>query len=984
MPSFSQKSLRDLAKRWAASGISVVPIRPDGTKSPSYKWTELQHRILTEDEIDKEFKDGHGIAVIGGKISGNLEVLDFDIPKDKDSGQEFGPCVFDQWYENLDIDILEIVEQMPRVQTPSGGIHLYYRCEELEGNQKLARQLFDEYVDKNGNPRPLTVIETRGEGGYVLAPGSPPECHETGRTYDLIAGDFESIPTITVEQRAELFDIARSFDETKMEEAKLEKSQRAYSTKTEDGRLRPGDDFDRRATWDEILIPLGWSFAFRRRDGVACWRRPGKSKGGISATIRPYTPDSGVEKEYFYNFSANGDPFPENEALTKFQAYTIANHNGDYEAAARELGKQGYGEAPRAPAQIFDLDVIIDGKRPDDIPWGDDEDVGSTTRVEELENIEDESDLDAEEHAPAIPFGQDQPLGASLFEEEVDPLEVQLFENEEKLQAKEKERQERERAKKRALDMARGSAYLVWRDFGDPPKRKLTDEGRIKTKVNRPRDTAWHILNDNFSHGDLRVIHHQNGEFMVWDGYKYKRFTEHDVRPIIARSLTHFSQFKELDEDGDPIYEPFEVRKSRVVEMVMTVQDMVHIDSSLSDPSWLTDEEENVGLPDPREIVSCKNGLLDIANRKLLPPTPAYYNFTNTGIEYDPDAAEPKTWLKFLKTTLDQESRDLLQEWFGYCLVQDTRMHKLLMVVGKPGSGKGTAMRVLQQLVGRGSYCSMDFERIGDQFALSMALGKNLMIFPDARQNYGSKNNGGIVSALLSISGEDDMFIDRKQVTPTTQKLNTRIVIVSNDVLTLPDTSGALERRQLWIRFPGFDGEGDPNLQSKLNDELSGILNWAIEGWHRVRKTGQFTEPESADDFRDSFREQASPIKAFIEDMCAIERDSAVNTVAEFYKYWTIWRKIKGYRNTQTSASFGKQMISADMTIRKTRLRMDDGKRPWAYRGIVLDKDKIESFIYDNVGKEDWERAKAEVEKNSNADIIDIFEYTKKKNNGDL
>ena len=973
MPSPSQNSLRDLAKLWAAKGLSVVPVRPDGTKAPSYHWQELQHRIFSEEEIEREFKDDHGVAIIGGKISGNLEILDFDVPIDKETGEVLGPCVFDEWYEHLEIDLLEVVEQMPRVQTPSGGVHLYYRCEELQGNQKLARQFFDEYVNARRDPKPLTVIETRGEGGYCLAPGSPPACHPSGKTYDLIAGDFENIPVISVEQRSELFEVARAFDESRIEESKTEKTERVYPTQ-EAGGLRPGDDFDRRATWDEILVPLGWSFVFRRRDGAQLWCRPGKSKG-ISATIRPYTPpDSNVEKEYFYNFSANGDPFPEEEALTKFQAYTIAYHGGDYEAAARELGRTGYGEAPRAPSKIFDLNEIIDARRPDDVPWGDEEDPGVSTRVADLGEL---SEDESEEDAPRIPFGQDEPLGTSLFEEQVDPLEVQLFEDEEKLEREEQERRDRENERRRAISLARGPAYLVWRDFGDPPPRRLTDEGRIKTKVKRPRDTAWHILNDRFSYKDeLRTLHHQHREFMMWDGKKYRRFDEDDIRPIVANYLTHFAQFKELDEDGEPLYEPFEVRKSRVAEMVTTLQDMIHIDSSMSDPSWLTDEADE--MPDPREIVSCSNGLLDVASGDLLEPTPAYYSFTNTEIEYNINAKKPEAWIKFLETTLDEESRDLLQEWFGYCLVQDTRLHKLLMVVGKPGSGKGTAIRVLQKLIGQGSYCSMDFERLANNFALSIALGKSLMIFPDARQNYGSESRGGIVSTLLSISGEDDLMIDRKNLPPITQKLNTRIVIVSNDVLTLPDTSGALDRRQLWIRFPGFAGNSDPDLQNKLDSELSGILNWAIEGWHRVRKTGRFTEPESARDFRDSFLEQASPIKTFIDDMCVMD-PAASQPTGEIFKYYGIWRKIRGYKNVQSQAYFGKSLISADMSIRKKRLRLKDGKRVPAYSGIRLDKDKIESFIFDNVGKDEWDKAKSEFLKNSEADIIDIFEYSQRK-----
>lgn len=105
----------------------------------------------------------------------------------------------------------------------------------------------------------------------------------------------------------------------------------------------PGDDFNRRGNWHELLMPLGWTLAFTRRDGAEMWRRPGKSqRDGISATVRDF---EGIE--LFHAFTSNSDPFPSEESITKFAAYTLIEHDGDYEAAARQLGKEGYGDQSR-------------------------------------------------------------------------------------------------------------------------------------------------------------------------------------------------------------------------------------------------------------------------------------------------------------------------------------------------------------------------------------------------------------------------------------------------------------------------------------------------------------------------------------------------------------------------------------------------------------------------------------------------------------
>lgn len=968
MPS-SPKSLRKLAKAWAKAGLSVVPIRNDGSKAPTYNWQELQDRILTSKEIDEEFKPGLGIAIIAGGISGNLEFLDFDIPKDED-GKAIGECVFDAFVDCLDAELFALVGSMPMVRTPSGGVHLYYRCETIEGNRKLAAQ-----QNPPGTKPPFsTLVETRGEGGYVLAPGCPPECHKSGRLYELVSGDFEDVPTISSDQRAAIFAVARSFDETDLVERVRQAANRDSSFKHSRDGMRPGDDFNRRGSWPEILEPHGWTFAYyRRSDGAQCWRRPGKAinEKGISATVRDF---DGLE--LFHSFSSNCDPLPHNESITKFAAYALLEHDGDYEGAARSLGKQGFGEPPR---RLLDLESIVDGRRDEDIPWANATGSERATRVLDLSGEE-----VGDEQPGSIPdfVDSEAPFDASIFHEEMDPLEVHLHEDEARLEKEEAVRVQEEKDERRRLLLAKGPAYIVWRDHGDPPKRSLTADGQIKTKVDKPRDTSWFIINDKFSSGDnVRTLHFQHKEFMLWNGERYRRLGEEAVRPITSSYLTHFAEYKAQDEETNkPIYEPFKVRKVRVDEMMATIKDMSHLDSDIQDPCWLC-EEEGGELPDPREIVVCSNGLLDISKRKLLEPTAAYYSFTSTGIEYNPDAPIPELWETFLATSLpEQDSRDLLQQWFGYCLVQDTRLHKMLMVVGKPGSGKGVAMDVLQSLVGHGSCCSMDFKRIDNNFALSTALGKSLMIFPDARQGYRSDSKGGIVETLLSITGEDPLMVDRKNMKPIDNvKLNTRIVVVSNDVISLSDSSGALDRRMLWLKFPGFTCSMDPNLKRKLKRELPGILNWAIEGWHKVRSTGRFTQPESAADIIEMFKEQASPIRKFIDDMCVVGKGHDVK-VGELFNYWGIWRKASGYKNTQSSAAFGKQLLSAEMSIKRTRARRgEESTRVYVYDGISVNMDKVKEFISDSVGEQKWNEAREEYARQSNADIVDIFEWAAKR-----
>jgi len=298
--------LIDTAKQYISGGLSIIPIRPDGSKSPATDWRRYQTAPPTPKALTTLFQNGVGIGIVAGKVSGGLEVLDF----------EAGAPVKEWW--KLVKEVLAPIGAIPVVKTPGRGWHLYYRCSTIEGNQKLA-------VDANGK----VLIETRGEGGYVLAPGCPASCHERGE-YKLIRGNLSEIPTITPEQRRHLLLIAKSFDEMPPEEHHIIRGPKDNN--------RPGDDFNSRTNWSTILEPHGWEIA-GERNGTTHWRRPGKDKKkGISAT----TGHAGTD--LFYNFSSNGHPFKEGLSYSKFAAWTVLNHDGDFSQAARELARQGYGE----------------------------------------------------------------------------------------------------------------------------------------------------------------------------------------------------------------------------------------------------------------------------------------------------------------------------------------------------------------------------------------------------------------------------------------------------------------------------------------------------------------------------------------------------------------------------------------------------------------------------------------------------------------
>jgi hypothetical protein len=167
------------------------------------------------------------------------------------------------------------------------------------------------------------LIETRGEGNYVLLPGSPSSCHPAGKPYKLIRGDFSKIPWINATERKRLLKTARQLDEVPKEVTVRRKPRTSQGD-------RPGDYFNREMNWEEILTPYGWEMVGKNGE-TSHWQRPEKDGEGLSATTNHG--GSGL----LYVFSTNAHPFEAGKSYSKFAAYALLNHGGDFKAAAESI-----------------------------------------------------------------------------------------------------------------------------------------------------------------------------------------------------------------------------------------------------------------------------------------------------------------------------------------------------------------------------------------------------------------------------------------------------------------------------------------------------------------------------------------------------------------------------------------------------------------------------------------------------------------------
>jgi putative DNA primase/helicase len=312
------------------------------------------------------------------------------------------------------------------------------------------------------------------------------------------------------------------------------------------------------------------------------------------------------------------------------------------------------------------------------------------------------------------------------------------------------------------------------------------------------------------------------GEWFAWMGTHYEQVAQQGIERQVMAFLEEKS--------------PTAVNGSMIHRFIDLLRIVRHADHPTA-PCWLT----TARLPAATELFAVGNGLLHISGGpKLLPHDPAFFGLSAVSYDYCPFVG-CRRWQQFLNDLWGDATApvQLLQEWFGYCLLPDTSQQKILAINGPPRSGKSTITRVLRELLGSRNVACPSIRSLSGQFGLWGLLDKLVAIVPDAML---LRPCPALEELLKSISGEDAVDIHRKGLPPLTGvKLPTRIVIVSNDPPKFCDPSGALDRRIMSLRTQrSFFGQEDITLTNTLLRELPGILNWAIRGWERLQSRGCF------------------------------------------------------------------------------------------------------------------------------------------------
>ena len=194
-------------------------------------------------------------------------------------------------------------------------VGIRYGCVARSGPQRQVGAVPDE-AEKEGR---RIAIETRGEGGYAVVPGS---LHPSGRRYEALAGDFANIPTVPQAVADALLAAARKLDEAPFTRQQLEAKEKAASTSTKyrnesNGQGSIIDAYNERATIGEALDRYGYTRMGER------YVRPGGKSGSVT-----------VRDGRSFHHSSN-DALNDGYWHRPFDLYCQCEHGGEIKAAVK-------------------------------------------------------------------------------------------------------------------------------------------------------------------------------------------------------------------------------------------------------------------------------------------------------------------------------------------------------------------------------------------------------------------------------------------------------------------------------------------------------------------------------------------------------------------------------------------------------------------------------------------------------------------------
>lgn len=339
-------------------------------------------------------------------------------------------------------------------------------------------------------------------------------------------------------------------------------------------------------------------------------------------------------------------------------------------------------------------------------------------------------------------------------------------------------------------------------------------------------------------------------------------------------------------------------------------------------------------------LLNCANGVVDLRTGLLQGHCPDQLITKIIPVLFDPKATCP-TFEKFLKRIMNEDAGLIgyLQRLFGYALSGDIREQALFIFHGPGANGKTTCLETMATLlndygahalaetilVKKGNASSNDVARLaGKRFVIAAESEEGRKL---ASAQVKAMTGGDVLTARF-LYGE--FFEFRPQF---------KIFLATNHVPLISDTSHAIWRRIHLVPFAVQipPDERDKRLPEKLRAELSGILNWAVQGCLDWQEHG-LDVPQAVEQATTAYQKEMDTLEGFFCDFCTLQCNLRIGAGVLHHVY-VEWAKDHGER-VLTTQEFKQRMMERGFVSKRSG---PTGNYEW--HGIALVQPRTEGLM---------------------------------------
>lgn len=336
---------------------------------------------------------------------------------------------------------------------------------------------------------------------------------------------------------------------------------------------------------------------------------------------------------------------------------------------------------------------------------------------------------------------------------------------------------------------------------------------------------------------------------------------------------------------------------------------------------------------DRKPIIVFPNGTLELDTGIFRNSRQTDYASIVMDYPYKPDAHCPR-WLDFIDTVMESDpiKTELLQFIAGYVLFPNCKHQKLFALIGNGGNGKSVYLDILKKLYGEKNCTNLEPNDFTEDFKCILSKDSLLNVASEIDSDFSKSEK-----IMKKVAAGETVTACYKGQTHIDFNPRCKLIFACNEMPRASIIKG-IDRRIIFINFPlkFVETPSEPNerrrdidLISKLTEELSGIFNWAYEGYLTLNKVGYFTESEEQEILMEQFKESSNHVLLFCKDFEPTDRVMRTDVVYECYRDWC---RDNGYQ-PYVSQTF--KMKYADEGFKKNR-KIINGRRLWVYEYVAI------------------------------------------------